>query len=68
MPRPFRLSEASVSRPGGTRVVLRVDCEVIYTYEEEARERSVLPEAPPNQEALECFMVEVRLHRLCGGG
>ena len=34
---------------------------------EEARERSVLPEAPPNQEALERFVVEVRLHRLCGG-
>ena len=35
---------------------------------EEARERSVLPESPPNQEALERFVVEVRLHRLCGGG
>ena len=34
---------------------------------EEARERSVLPEAPPNHEALERFVVEVRLHRLCGG-
>jgi uncharacterized protein len=35
---------------------------------EEARERSVLPESPANQEALERFVVEVRLHRLCGGG
>ena len=35
---------------------------------EEARERSVPPESPPNQEALERFEVEVRLHRLCGRG
>jgi hypothetical protein len=34
---------------------------------EEARAGSVLPEAPPNQEALERFVVEVRQHRLCGG-
>jgi hypothetical protein len=34
---------------------------------EEARERSVLPAAPPNREALERFVVEVRLHWLCGG-
>jgi len=34
---------------------------------EEARERSMLPESPSNQEALERFVVELRLHRLCGG-
>jgi len=34
---------------------------------EAAREGSILPESPPNQEALERFVVEVRRHRLCGG-
>ena len=98
MHRPFRLSEASVPLPRGTRVVLKVDCagddgfmhragtlatvrDLTYdTYTPgcdrasgeadrgEPRERSVLPESPPNQEALERFVVEVRLHRLCGGG
>jgi predicted nucleotidyltransferase len=34
---------------------------------EEARERSILPEAPSNQEALEQFVVEMRRHRLCEG-
>jgi predicted nucleotidyltransferase len=33
-----------------------------------ARERSLLPASPSNQEALERFVVEMRLHRLCGGG
>jgi predicted nucleotidyltransferase len=35
---------------------------------DEARARSILPESPSNQEALERFVVEMRLHRLCGGG
>jgi predicted nucleotidyltransferase len=33
-----------------------------------ARDRSILPASPSNQEALERFVVEMRLHRLCGGG
>jgi hypothetical protein len=33
-----------------------------------AHERSILPASPSNQEALEQFVVEMRLHRLCGGG
>jgi uncharacterized protein len=32
------------------------------------RERSILPEAPPYQEALERFVVEMRRHWLCGEG
>jgi predicted nucleotidyltransferase len=35
---------------------------------DEARERSILPASPSNQEALERFVVEMRLHWLCGGG
>lgn len=35
---------------------------------DEAREHSMLPDSPPNQEALERFVVEVRQHWLCGGG
>jgi predicted nucleotidyltransferase len=33
-----------------------------------AREHSILPEAPPHQEALERFVVEMRRHWLCGRG
>ena len=64
-PHPGQAARRASDARGGQATPHLAVLEGLERQLEEARE-SVLPEAP-NHKALERFVVEVRLHRLCGG-